>query len=140
MNLTFAQRAGIAIAALAALSLAVMGVWLLRTFDPNAAVNPFPACMFKALTGLYCAGCGATRALHALVHGDVRAAFSMNPLLMLTLPVLPLLAAWSLGWRPARLQPIMRRLLAPKLWLVLLVGFWVLRNLPWPPFSWLAPG
>ncbi|MEL1265471.1 DUF2752 domain-containing protein [Pseudoxanthomonas putridarboris] len=138
--MTFAQRAGIAIATLAVLSLAVAGVWLLRTFDPNAPGNPFPACMFKALTGLYCAGCGATRALHALLHGDVRAAFSMNPLLVLVLPVLPVLTAWSLGWRPVRLQPAMRWLLAPKLWLALLLGFWVLRNLPWPPFSWLAPG
>jgi hypothetical protein len=31
-------------------------------------------------------------------------------------------------------------LLAPKFWLVLLPAYWVARNLPWPPFSWLAPG
>jgi hypothetical protein len=28
----------------------------------------------------------------------------------------------------------------PRFWLWLLVAYWILRNLPWPPFSWLAPG
>ena len=28
----------------------------------------------------------------------------------------------------------------PKLWLVALCSYWLARNLPWPPFNWLAPG
>ena len=28
----------------------------------------------------------------------------------------------------------------PKLWLWVLPGYWVARNLPWVPFSLLAPG
>lgn len=116
------------------------GVWLLRTFDPNAAGSPFPPCMFRAFTGLYCVGCGLTRALHALVHGDVAGAFAMNPLGMLVLPLVPLMAAWGRGWQPRPLRPLMGVVMEPKAWLVLLPAYWIARNLPWFPFTLLAPG
>jgi len=131
------QIAGLASAAVAAGA----GVWLLRTYDPNVAGNPFPPCMFRAFTGCYCIGCGLTRALHALVHGDLQRALSMNPLAVLLLPLMPVMAAWSAGWwQPARLRPVMDVLMAPKLWLWLLPGYWIARNLPWYPFNLLAPG
>lgn len=115
-------------------------VWLLITFDPNAAGNPFPPCVFRFLTGYYCVGCGATRALHALVHGDVAHAFAMNPLIMLMLPITPLLIAHTQGWRPRVLGPLMNVLLQPRLWLIVLPVYWIARNLPWFPFTLLAPG
>ena len=116
------------------------GVWLLRNFDPNAASSPFPPCMFHALTGYWCIGCGMTRALHALVHGHLVHAFGMNPLAMTLVVLAPLLAAWKLEWwRPAAMRPVVHLLSEPRLWLVLLPAYWVARNLPWPPFSWLAP-
>ncbi|KAF1687199.1 hypothetical protein B1992_04230 [Pseudoxanthomonas broegbernensis] len=129
------------IAALASAAVAAgAGVWLLRTYDPNAAGNPFPPCMFRAFTGCYCIGCGLTRALHALVHGDLPGALSMNPLAVLLMPLMPLMVAWSGGWQPRALAPLMRWLMEPKLWLVLLPGYWIARNLPWHPFTLLAPG
>lgn len=115
------------------------GGWLLRTFDPNAAGSPFPPCMFHAFTGLYCIGCGLTRGLHALVHGDIAGAFAMNPLGMLMLALMPLMAAWGKGWQPRLLRPVMEVAMQPKLWLVVLPGYWIARNLPWFPFTLLAP-
>lgn len=127
---------GIAAAAL----VAAAGVLLLLKFDPNAANSPFPGCIFRAVTGYYCVGCGLTRALHALVHGDLLRAFAMNPLGVLLIPIIPMLIAYGQGWRPHRLEPVMRVLTAPKFWLVLLPAYWIARNLPWVPFTWLAPG
>nr|WP_246191567.1 DUF2752 domain-containing protein [Pseudoxanthomonas gei] len=118
---------------------AVVGVWLLRTFDPNAAGSPFPGCMFHAFTGWYCIGCGVTRALHALVHGDVARAFSMNPLAMSMLAIAPLLAGWQMGWQPRWMRPLIAVVSEPRFWLVLLPVYWVARNLPWFPFTLLAP-
>lgn len=126
-------------AALAASAVAA-GVWMLRTFDPNAVGNPFLPCMFHALTGWYCPGCGATRALHALVHFDLAGALAMNPLLIVLIPTIPTLVAWSRGWKPRWIAPVMRVVEQPALWLVLLPAYWIARNLPWAPFSWLAPG
>lgn len=126
--------------ATAALAAAVSGTALLYRYDPNAAGNPFPPCMFHALTGYWCIGCGMTRALHALVHGDIVHAFGMNPLAMTLLALAPLLAAWKLEWwRPVAMRPVAGLLSEPRLWLVLLPAYWVARNLPWPPFAWLAP-
>ena len=52
----------------------------------------------------------------------------------------PLLAAWRLGWRPRWLHGVVAVLAEPKVWLVLLPAYWVARNLPWFPFTLLAPG
>ena len=128
--------AGLTAAAIAA----VVGFWLLRNFDPNAAGSPFPECMFHALTGWYCIGCGMTRALHALAHGDVLRAFSMNPLAVSLLAISPLLGAWKLGWQPRWMRPLIATVSEPKFWLVLLPVYWIARNLPWFPFTLLAPG
>ncbi|MGH8062814.1 MAG: DUF2752 domain-containing protein [Pseudoxanthomonas sp.] len=128
------------LAAITAASAALIGVWLLRTFDPNAAGSPFPECMFHAFTGWYCIGCGMTRALHALAQGDVPRAFSMNPLAMAMLAISPLLLGWKLGWQPKSLRPLIAVVAEPKFWLVLLPLYWIARNLPWFPFTMLAPG
>jgi hypothetical protein len=130
------QAAGLSAAAMAA----VAGVWLLRNFDPNAAHSVFPPCMFRALTGYYCIGCGTTRMLHALVHFDLPRAFAMNPLAFLLLCASPLLAAWKLGWQPRALRPLIAAAAEPRFWLVLLPAYWIARNLPWHPFTLLAPG
>lgn len=127
------------LAAAPAALVAGTAVWALHTFDPNLPGNPFPPCIFHASTGYYCAGCGITRALHALVHGDIATAGRMNLLAMALLAALPLFIAWHLGWKPQRLRPIATALSSPWLWGLLLSGFWIARNLPWPPFTWLAP-
>lgn len=41
----------------------------------------FP-CMFKALTGLYCPGCGGTRAARSLLKGDIWQSFINHPVVL----------------------------------------------------------
>jgi hypothetical protein len=65
---------------------------------------------------------------------------AMNPLLVISLPFLLLMLLNTAGVRMRALDPLMRVLANPKVWLVLLVGYAVLRNLPWFPFTLLAPG
>ena len=133
-------RPASALAIATLLAAAVVGIWLLRNYDPNLPNNFFPPCMFKAFTGFHCVGCGLTRALHALVHGDIAGAFAMNPLAILVLPLMPLMVLDARGLTPGRLKPFMSVVMTPKLWLVLLPAYWIARNLPWWPFTWLAPG
>ena len=119
---------------------AVATAAVLLTFDPTAADSALPPCPFHWATGLFCPGCGSTRTLHALLHGDLATAMSMNPLMVLSLPVVALLLAEQLGWVRAAWKPALDRIGDARVWAVLLIGYGVLRNLPWPPFSWLAPG
>ena len=39
--------------------------------DPMAPPLPLPGCPFLGLTGWFCPGCGSSRAIRALVSGDV---------------------------------------------------------------------
>ncbi len=41
---------------------------------------PAPACVFRSLTGFPCPTCGSTRAMIFFSHGNISAAFLMNPL------------------------------------------------------------
>ncbi|HEY5803667.1 MAG TPA: DUF2752 domain-containing protein [Lysobacter sp.] len=132
------QPGATAVVAAGAAAIALSVAWLLRSFDPGAAGSLFPPCLFHLITGLYCPGCGVTRALHALSHGDPGGAWAMNPLLLPGLLAL-LAVAWHQGVH-ALPGAIARRLFDGRLWIAVLLAFGVLRNLPWPAFAWMAPG
>lgn len=49
---------------------------------------PFGPCLFHAMTGLYCPGCGGTRAVWYLLHGHLCLSFRFHPLVPYTAAVL----------------------------------------------------
>lgn len=102
---------------------------LLYRFNPLTS-NLFPPCPFHYLTGLHCPGCGSLRAVHRILRGDVSGALSMNPLLVISLPIFPI-AIFRRSWLYARWLPL-------TLFIVILL-FAVLRNIPAWPFILLAP-
>lgn len=134
--MTGSTRILLAIAALGALAMA--GVLL--HVDPNVPGGPMPPCPFLLLSGWYCPGCGSTRALHALLHGDLVRAASMNLLLVGSLPMVPLLALDAAGVLRTSARARLRWILDARGWAVVVIAYFVLRNLPWAPFRWLAPG
>jgi Protein of unknown function (DUF2752) len=54
--------------------------------DPPGQANFWPPCPIHQLFGIDCPGCGATRALAALLHGHLREALRLNTLFVLLLP------------------------------------------------------
>jgi len=98
----------------------------------------YPVCHFYTMTGLYCPGCGSSRALHELLHGNLVEAMRLNALLLLGLAG----SAWLLArYAWARMHRRRASFAVPSRWLWALLGvavvFTFLRNLP--AFSWLAP-
>lgn len=102
-----------------------------------AAVDPsdhtvLPPCPFRALTGLWCPGCGLTRATHHLLRGDVVRALQFNAFVVVILAAL--VATWTawtmraagrpVGW-VARI-PVRAQVAAG----VVLLAFAIVRNLP----------
>lgn len=103
-----------------------------------------PGCLFKRFTGWNCPGCGGTRAFYHLLHGELAAAWRMNPLLLTGLGLG--LGWWLLRLRAGRASQRGQRpdggAIRPWVgWLALavIIGFGLLRNLPWWPFTLLAP-
>src|SRR5688572_10819664 len=68
------------------LTIAMAGVFLFVLEPGKSAL--LPGCPFLTLTGFTCPGCGTTRGLHQLLHGNLASAFQLNPLLILALPFL----------------------------------------------------
>lgn len=126
------------IAALGCVALAALLVDYFMT--PLAAAGLMPPGPVHTLTGFWCAGCGTTRAMHALMHGQLKLALTMNPLAVIALPLLPVIVLFNRGHVPPGFEGVARTLCSPRVWAVVLVAYIVARNLPWPPFSWLAPG
>ncbi len=62
------------------------GAAQLYIFDPTKG-GFFPICVFHALTGLECPGCGGLRAVHQLSHGHIAAAWHYNPFVVALTPV-----------------------------------------------------
>jgi hypothetical protein len=124
--------------ALSALLAAAAGL-VLFCFDPRQ-YHFYPVCFFHQATGLLCPGCGALRALHQLLHGHLAAAFRLNPVLVVSLPLLLWL---GVGYvlRKAANQPVSLPLRPLWLWLLLaaVLAVSVLRNLPGAPFALLRP-
>jgi hypothetical protein len=114
------------------------GLWYVKVADPNGR-SILPPCLLHEFTGLYCTGCGMTRALHYIMNGQLYQGFRMNPLAVLSLPVLIWVALLIL-YRLVMDKPLpsMPSWL-PWAILAVIVLYTVARNLPWEPFSWLAP-
>jgi hypothetical protein len=127
---------------IAALVASAVGVALGLLWWLDPARTPVPLCTFYAMTGLHCPGCGTLRATHELLHGHPLAALHDNAIWTLSLPLLSYLGGsqlWTLlGHRPWPGDVTQRRWFWIGVAMVAAV-FCVLRNLPWEPFTWLAP-
>jgi len=116
------------------LSIAI-GATYLFIFEPGKT-GFFPACPFRMLTGFTCPGCGSTRGLHRLLHGDIISALEFNPLMVLSLPFL-LYALVRYTAAAVSGRPLQRHNLDAKyIWMLfgVIMSFWIFRNTRFYPF------
>ncbi|AZA09848.1 DUF2752 domain-containing protein [Corynebacterium pseudopelargi] len=111
-------------------------VVLLRLADPTTPGGPIPVCPSKTLFGLCCPLCGASRMVYALSEGDLVQAAHFNALLLLFVPLM----AWSaIAWafrRSGRDLPSWERWPGALTMVISAAMIWfLLRNLPFPPFE-----
>ena len=116
------------------------GLWLGK--HGSGLLVFLPPCLIHEWTGLHCPGCGGTRAFRSLAHGDVAGAFALNGfgvILMVFVALWILRVSWE-AWFPTKRWPryeLSRRGGWALFWGI--IAFSVLRNLPWFPFTLLAP-
>ena len=62
---------------------------LLLMIVPTARLEKYPSiCLFKNITGVDCIGCGMTRAISSLLHGNAQMAYRYNRLVVIVFPLL----------------------------------------------------
>jgi len=94
---------------LAALGALVVSVFVVFRFPPDHYAI-YPRCPFYSLFGVQCPGCGATRALSALLRGHFSEAVRHNLLLVTLAPIAAVILGfeaysalrWN-RWRPLRI-------------------------------------
>lgn len=127
----------LAAVAVAAAAIGSSAVWY---YDPSE-VHFFPVCPLYSLTGFACPGCGLTRGFHALFHGDISTALHFNALIPVWTAILGYvfisLLLLAVRGKGLPMWPTMPRFLSG--FLVVLLVFGVLRNIPAYPFSLLFP-
>lgn len=117
-----------------------ISIIVLYKYDPSVTdSNLYPDSIFRQLTGFYCPGCGATRALHEILNGNVQAAFEFNPLVVIFLPycIYLFFNAYILGNKKIIHKYLNNRNLSILAIIFLVYG--ILRNIPIYPFYLLAP-
>jgi len=104
-------------------------------------VNFLPKCPLYATTGLYCPGCGSQRATHELLHLHFLQAAKQNILFLIGIAlfiyhyaVLGINKIFNKSWNSLLNYPK-----TPIIILIVVLIYWILRNIPIEPFKWLSP-
>jgi len=105
-----------------------MLISLAHLFLHDPEKGGFLSCPFRVLTGLLCPGCGSQRAVHDLMHLRIPEALAHNALLVLSIPLLGLQYGYTLAFPQAK--PLSARNRVVWGWTFLVVGWAILRNLP----------
>lgn len=123
------------------IAVAVTASLLYFYFDPSLN-NFFPPCLFYTATGLFCPGCGSQRAFHDLLHGHLIDAAGHNLLFVIFTPLMLFSAIVAVN-NIFRKKKIAQRIFNSTVFtfavLIIVLAFWILRNIPAPPFANLAP-
>ena len=107
--------------------------------DPTTPGGPLPVCPTKALLGIDCPGCGSLRMLYSLLHGNLMGAARFNALGLVAVVLL----VWTyLVWTYGRMTGRRIRSWQHQRWaamvaLSLVVIWFMVRNIPFAPFSGL---
>ena len=114
----------------AVLLLAIVVILVIVTVENPHEAGNLPACPFRVLTGWLCPGCGSTRMMHHVMHGEFVLGAKYNPVAFAFVPVLfgamlHLLFVTVMGRRlhSLSIQGWMFRVM-----LVLLLGWGFIRN------------
>ncbi|RRO19704.1 DUF2752 domain-containing protein [Flavobacteriaceae bacterium 14752] len=115
-------------------------LWMYYSINPSGQ-SFIPKCPFHSITGYHCPGCGSQRALHDFLHGRIIEGFQHNVLIGLGLLVMFYkIFLWIRSYSyPQKTNNLLYHPKTAWVILVLVLGFWILRNIPFSPFNILAP-
>ncbi|WP_367892758.1 DUF2752 domain-containing protein [Flavivirga aquimarina] len=101
----------------------------------------FPKCPFYSLTGIYCPGCGSQRATHQLLQGHFFEGLKHNFLIILLALVMlydALIKLFGIVFKRTY-KNLLHKSKTTYTILIVVILFWILRNINLYPFTILAP-
>lgn len=123
--------------ALSDIILIVSGVFILFIIPEFASRST--GCLFNKTTGFYCAGCGISRGIHALLRWDIPRAMHYNFLLV---TVFPISVIWiTLRYFKLKSSEEIKKYDKPVIifFIITVLLFVILRNVPFQYFNFLRP-
>ena len=122
------------------ISIAAVSVSLLYFYYPATDNTFYPGCALYSFTGLFCPACGSQRAFSELLHGHILSAAQNNLLFVLAL-ISTLTLFLRYIWLISKNKTFHFKIQPRYLWMILtcIICFWIIRNIPLKPFSFLAP-
>ena len=118
-----------------------MVIALLYIYINPSEINFLPKCPLYVSTGIYCPGCGSQRATHNLLNFNFLGVLNQNVLYIFGLLIIGYHLLIS-GINYIFSKTIYNYIYHPKtpiVLLIIIVVFWILRNIPYYPFNLLAP-
>lgn len=100
-------------------------------YNPMVKSTPI-RCLWQMLTGTQCPACGSQRALHALMNGRFLEALRYNYFFVISIPYLLLLVItkwYNYHHKLDRLKAIVFHNYTVYTFLILLISWWIVRNL-----------
>lgn len=100
-------------------------------------------CGVYQVTGLYCPGCGGQRAFHYLLHGEIGKSLRYNALFIVSIPFFLYLYYILVSVYLLKGKYNAKGFLFSKnfaiIFLLILFVYFILRNIPFSPFTYLIP-
>lgn len=106
----------------------ILGVF---TYFSDPTYGPIIPCIFNKITGLYCPGCGMTRAVHSILRFNFYQALRFNALIF----IMPLFFMFYYYLNSNRYIKLAKAILI--LMIIIAMGYGIIRNTVF--FSYLAP-
>jgi len=118
-----------------------IGLAILYFFVNPSEVDFLPKCPLYATTGIYCPGCGSQRATHQLLNFNILGVLKQNVLYFISIFVFGyhfMITSFNLIFKKNKYNYIYHPK-TPIIMLIVIIVYWILRNIPYYPFSQLAP-
>ena len=121
--------------------LLIIVVALLYIYINPSEVNFLPKCPLYVTTGIYCPGCGSQRATHNLLHFNFLGVLQQNILYAFGLFLLAyhLIITSLNSFLNKNYTNYLYYKKIPLIIFIIIILFWILRNIPIYPFNLLAP-
>ena len=123
------------------LAIAGIGLALIYFLISPSEVDFLPKCPFYSVTGLYCPGCGSQRATHQLLHFNLTGVLQQNLLYFMGMIIIAYhLTIVAINYLfKKNIYNLIYHPKTPIVILVVIIAFWITRNIPIYPFNILAP-